>query len=252
MAEMITKGKNTLTGKSVLLFSGGMDSLMMGLLIRPDVWLYLPHGEQYEERETQCIAQLVHHPLLKGINFQSCVSLNLHRFERDDAIIPGRNLYFLLLAANWGERLYFASVYGDRSLDKSPEFFSKTEEILNLLYQDQHWCEGRTFQILAPYKNHTKTELVGEYLREGYPVELLLESYSCYEGRKQPCGWCKPCFRKWVALKNNDVTFPTNYFERPPWEAPWLEEILPSVRLRTYRGREDEEILMALEKKGIE
>ena len=41
MANMITSGKQKVTGKSVLLFSGGMDSLMFDYLLKPDVLLYL-------------------------------------------------------------------------------------------------------------------------------------------------------------------------------------------------------------------
>ena len=40
MANMITSGKQQATGKSVLLFSGGMDSLMFDYLMNPDVLLY--------------------------------------------------------------------------------------------------------------------------------------------------------------------------------------------------------------------
>ena len=34
MAEMITKGKEQVRGKSVLLYSGGMDSLMIDYLLK--------------------------------------------------------------------------------------------------------------------------------------------------------------------------------------------------------------------------
>ena len=39
MAEMITKGKEQVREKSVLLYSGGMDSLMIDYLLKPDVLL---------------------------------------------------------------------------------------------------------------------------------------------------------------------------------------------------------------------
>ena len=41
MVNMITSGKQKVTGKTVLLFSGGMDSLMFDYLMNPDVLLYI-------------------------------------------------------------------------------------------------------------------------------------------------------------------------------------------------------------------
>ena len=119
--------------------------------------------------------------------------------------------------------------------------------MFNYLFQEQHWCESRTFKISAPYKNLTKTELIKLFLEKGGDSQMLLDSYSCYNGT-DPCGWCKPCFRKWVALKNNNINT-NNYFNNKPYNAPWLNEVLKEIESPNgYRGREDKEILNALNK----
>lgn len=242
MANMTTNKKKIPTGKSVLLFSGGMDSLMMNFLLMPDILLFCPHGNKYQERELAAIEKLK--PFLHGeLVFDK--SLTLGQLERDDAIIPARNLYFILVAANYGETIFFGSVYGDRSLDKSVKFFDKSSNILSLLYSDQHWCEEHFFQVSAPFKKYTKTELLELYLFQKGPVEALFQSYSCYEGEEKPCGICKPCFRKWVALVNNNIKIPDNYFQNDPRTAPWLSEIAPLLD-GGYRGKEDFEIIKAL------
>ena len=56
---MDTKTKYQPTGKKVLLFSGGMDSLMMDYFINPDILLYIPSKSSYEEIETKKLNDLV-------------------------------------------------------------------------------------------------------------------------------------------------------------------------------------------------
>jgi len=247
MTNMITKGKDKPKKKSVLLFSGGMDSLIMNYLLKPDVLLVIPHGNKYEKKEMECISTLIKKKIIdkKKVVFDD--SLQLGQYERDDAIIPNRNLYFVTLATHYGETIYLGSVYGDRSLDKSKVFFKKCEDMFNYLFQDQHWCKGRTFSISAPFKNLTKTELVKLYLSKKGSEDALLESYSCYDGKNKPCGVCKPCCRKNVALTNNNIKT-NNYFVSEFYEAEWFKKLLPLIKKNKYRGREDSEILKAVKK----
>jgi len=77
-----------------------------------------------------------------------------------------------------------------------------------------------------------------------------LESYSCYEGKEQVCGWCKPCFRKWVSLYNNGIKIPENYYKHNPWDAPWLPELKTLILEGRYRGTEDIDWCAALRDKG--
>jgi len=242
---MITKAKDKPKGKSVLLFSGGMDSLIMNYLLKPDVLLVIPHGNKYEKQEMECIKRLINKKIIDKKKVVFDKSLQLGQFERDDAIIPNRNLYFITLATHYGETIYLGSVYGDRSLDKSKVFFKKCENMFNFLYMEQHWCKGRTFSISAPFKNLTKTELIDEYIYNGGSRDALLESYSCYAGNNKPCGVCKPCFRKWVSLKNNNINT-DKYFKQDPWKASWLKVLLPLIKKNKYRGREDNDIKKAL------
>lgn len=248
MTEIETKKKDVPTGKSVLLFSGGMDSLIMNYLLKPDILLFISHGNKYQDVEMRQLKKLADKKIIDKKKLRIFPIGNwLGSFERDDAIIPNRNLYFITIATHFGEKIYLGSVFGDRSKDKSRPFFRKCENMFDYLFQEQHWCKGRTFSISASFKDFTKTQLVKKYLKEGGDGEHLKISYSCYEGKKKPCGWCKPCFRKWVALINNKI--PTvNYFEKNPWEAPWLPELLPQIVKGEYRGREDTEILRALAK----
>ena len=258
MVNMITKGKEKPTGNMVLLFSGGMDSVIFDHLLKPDVLLYLPTGSKYEYIETKKLDDLA----MKGyIDSKKLVVLpdvlNLSLFERDDAIVPNRNAFLLLFASLYGEILILGSVQGDRSYDKDEIFYDKMMALLNHMWQEQHWTEEKTFKVMSPYKNTTKTQLIKDYLADGGKPEILLESWSCYDPQvkyllhpEQLCGWCKPCFRKWVSLHNNGIVIPENYYKNDPWDAPWLPELKPIILEGRYRGMEDIDWCTALRDKG--
>ena len=240
MAEMITKCKEQVREKSVLLYSGGMDSLIIDHLLKPDVLLNISMNSAYDARERESFPD-------KEIVFLDNV-IDLGRYERDDAIIPNRNAHLVLLASHYGETIWLGSVHGDRSFDKDEAFYGHMETLLNHMWQEQHWTEERNFTISSPFKDRTKTDLVDEYLLKGGTAEELLQSYSCYEGREKHCGHCKACFRKWVALENNGITTGIEYWEKVPWEAPWLDEVLIQIFNGGYRGKEDRDIIYALDK----
>ncbi len=251
MVNMITKEKEKPTGKTVLLFSGGMDSMIFDHLLKPDVLLYLPTGSKYEYIETKKLDDMA---LAGYIDTKKLVVLpdvlNLSLFERDDAIVPNRNAFLLLFASLYGETLILGSVQGDRSYDKDELFYKKMESLLNHMWKEQHWTEEKQFKVMSPYKHTTKTQLVKDYLADGGESEILLESYSCYGGREQVCGWCKPCFRKWVSLHNNGITIPEKYYKHNPWDAPWLPELKTLILEGRYRGTEDIDWCAALRDKG--
>ena len=103
---MDTKNKHQRTGAKVLLFSGGMDSLMIEHFIKPDILLYIPSKSSYEEVETKKLHELTDNGFVdktKLVVFED--TLNLKRFERDDYIVPNRNAFYLLLASMLGETL---------------------------------------------------------------------------------------------------------------------------------------------------
>ena len=247
MTEMITKGKEQVRDKIVLLYSGGMDSLMIDYLMKPDVLLNVNMQSSYDARERETFEfNKLNVDMNRMIYLHD--ELNLKDYERDDAIVPNRNAHLVLLASHYGETIWLGSVSGDRSFDKDELFYRHMETLLNHMWQEQHWTEERRFTVSSPFKDITKTRLVQEYLYSGGKSESLFESYSCYEGEELHCGHCKACFRKWVALENNGLITGVEYWQKVPWEAPWLDEVLLQIFNGGYRGLEDTDIIDALEK----
>lgn len=183
--------------KKVLLYSGGMDSWLISQLWNPDILLYVNLHTQYSENEIERLPKEV-----------IVEDLNLSKWERDDKIIPLRNLYLVALATNYGDEICLGATAGDRVLDKSYEFADMTSKLLSFLYSKQHWTKEREIKISLPYKSKSKHEILNMYLEKdtslSYDVKLIkawTQSFSCYvPHNNEPCFSCKPCFRKAVAF----------------------------------------------------
>jgi 7-cyano-7-deazaguanine synthase in queuosine biosynthesis len=240
MIRVITENRHQSTGKSVLLFSGGLDSICIDKLLNPDLLLYIPSGAVYEDIETKKIQQMCDKNYIdKSKLIILSDTLNLATQEREDAIVPNRNAYFILLASVYGEKIILGVVEGDQTLlDKDKIFLKHMRGLLNHMWQESYWTEKREFSILSPFSNATKTELVRQYLDAGGDSKILLESYSCHNGQEIPCGVCKPCFRKHVALANNEIVV-DGYFENHFWETDWFKVAWPKIQTCQYKGRSD-------------
>lgn len=223
--------------KKVLLYSGGMDSWLIDKIWKPDIKVYVNMHTRYSDEEIKKIKER-NEPVL-------IVDFPLGQWERDDAIIPLRNLYLVMVMCNiTGSEdvdICLGATAGDRVLDKSPEFVDKANDLLNYLYQPQHWIpQGKKVRINIDFKSKTKTQLIKEFVEAGGNIdEAFKRSFSCYnpQGDKE-CWQCKPCFRKYVSFKLNGYKFDA---ETEKTVIEYLErEIIPQIKAGTY-GRADEE-----------
>ena len=224
--------------KKVLLYSGGMDSWLMSKLWNPDIKLYVNMHTRYSENEMKKIKESE-----SDVTF---VDFPLGQWERDDAIVPLRNLYLCMVACNVtgseDVEILIGATAGDRVLDKSYEFVDKANDLLNYLYTPQHWIpEGKNVKICISYKSWTKTDLLKNYKEQGGDIEeAFTHSFSCYDPVDgHECWQCKPCFRKFVSFASVGYEFPDDvartcckYIER---------EILPDIEAGTYGRGESEE-----------
>ena len=219
--------------KKVLLYSGGMDSWLIDKIWKPDIKLYIDMNTRYSKEEIK--------KLPKDVIIEK---LDLGKFEREDSIIPLRNLFLVMLASNYGNEVCLGATAGDRVLDKSLEFGKKTSNLLTYLYQKQHWTEERKIKINLDYKSFTKTQLIKKYIEQGGNIEeAVKESFSCYYPiDSKECWNCKPCFRKYVSFKLNGYDFGKEidlkiktYLEK---------EIIPYIKNGTYGRAEEEKEIM--------
>lgn len=195
----------------VLLFSGGLDSFIIKKVyyIKNTSCLFVRLNTNENKQEEMFID--TYFPGVKKIDFP------LSQFELPNKIIPYRNHILALLAANYGNKIYFGFTNGDTTKDKDYVFKSQMEGILNYFSIDENKVTiPGPFEISMPFKEYTKTEMVGRYLAMGHPeIELLTHSHSCYEGTEKPCGICRSCLRKFVALKLNGYNCEEYFTENP-------------------------------------
>lgn len=259
--DTITKA----TGKSVLLYSGGMDSYIISKLETFDTLLYVNSKSKYATIEIEFLKK-------QGLNVIIDERLDLSDLEMDSAMVPLRNLYFVMIASYYGDRIVLGATAGDRSTDKDFIFAEKTSDLLSHIYQKSWWCEGRKIFVDLRYKAYTKKDLLDEYVAKGFSLdELANNSFSCYHPvepvllmgtpglpfplrfRQQalPCGVCKPCIRKWLTLLEYDIDISDQFAGDPRTvvNEEFIQKLRDNLGTILSRGKEDEETILVYEQK---
>ena len=221
----------------ILLYSGGMDSWLINKIWKPDILLYINLKGRYNKQEMK------HLP-------ENCkiIDFDLSMFEREDKIIPLRNLYLVMLATNYladeGGEICLGATAGDRVLDKSIPFAEKTSDLLTYLYSSQLWNPiAKEVKVNLDFKDKTKVDLIKMYQAMGGSVnEVWEQSFSCYEPDEEGniCYSCKPCFRKASACWECGYTD----FSKEAKEKLFKyidSEIMPDILAGTYGRGEKEE-----------
>lgn len=254
-------------GKKVLLFSGGMDCYIINQLEKPDVLLYIDNHSNYSENEKEYLKKMKSAGFYQNLVFVEDF-INMSSLERTDYIIPSRNAYFILLAAEYGDEIILGATSGDRSTDKDYTFAGMMTGLLNHIYEKSHWVgeESRNLRVNFKYKDYTKQMLIraliekrmeelnlSEHEAKKYVAEeLSLNTKSCYDFVDgKPCGVCKPCTRKWLAIVGACGIDTGDYFSKEPLEY-FTPEVIDQWIAResgpNNRGPESREIIDILTK----
>lgn len=218
------KKKAVRDSDSVILFSGGMDSLIAWeYLGRPDR-LYVRLGHRYEAEEYEVVKRFIAKNQGK-INVLDLRSVG-GSFEEDDATIPLRNMYLVMLAANMGySNIYLVAQKEEQSIpDRSKRFFEDASRTLTFLM-------GREITVSTPFLDKDKVEMVRWYIDNLKNMESLEDTWACYSPvragllKREPCGNCPACFRRFNALILN------GYHES------WFHRLKDSEVVREYYVR---------------
>lgn len=175
----------------VLLYSGGTDSWLIDKLWKPDIKIYIDVGGEYSKEEIERLPKDV-----KVVEFKYLGTLE----EPESAYIPLRNLYFIMIASNYGDEICLGAVKGDQgSKDKTVEFIDMSENIINYCL-DTNYGINKKVHIIKEFIELSKYELVQMYIDNGGTIEeFIRDTFSCHHPVKdKECFKCKPCYRKFL------------------------------------------------------
>lgn len=185
----------------VTLVSGGFDSTLMSLMARDEGLeihpLFINYGQRAAGREwASCQLQHKSHGLTAPYRIdvpgfgQSVPSglTNLSMRVNEDAFLPCRNLFFIVLGAAYACRVSAEAVaIGLLSPeyhlfpDQTHEFIERAEACIRLAL-------GTQMRILVPLAKFSKADVLQEADRRG-----IEGTYSCHAGGPTPCGKCIAC-----------------------------------------------------------
>ena len=215
--------------KTVVLFSGGLDStvLLYELVAADDnvLALSINYGQRHKKElehakritselnvqwEVADLSGITH--LIGGSSLTSeDVDVPHGHYAAESmkqTVVPNRNMIMLSVAAGWAisqqaDRVAYAAHGGDHAIypDCRPEFTDALHHTLQL-------ADWHQVSLYSPFVTLTKTELVtrGELLN----VDFAL-TWSCYEGGEIHCGKCGTCVERKEAFHEGGVKDPTVY-----------------------------------------
>lgn len=183
---------------SVILFSGGIDSFVGYHYLNKPQPIYFNMNTKYSKKE---INNLKNFDIKTPIIDNSLVFLGDGE-QNGSAYVPFRNLYLAMTAVSrYSDTVYICGLKDDVVSDKNEEVFKEWSQHLSKL-------EGREINIISPFWNHTKEDIVKWY-SENYDKNDLLNTISCYSDTDEcHCGKCKACFRKACVLYTVGIELP--------------------------------------------
>lgn len=192
--------------KTLVLLSGGIDSTTALALElearRTPLAVGFHYGARHNSRELLAAKAVAKH---YGVDFFSVTLPKLRGSSLTDGaapligaptVVPGRNLILAAFAAHYAQ------------LEKCEWVVLGCHEGDCQQYPD---CRGQVWaafnetlvtsesgvRVHLPFRHRTKADIISTAKRLGVPVEL---TYSCYAGRKEPCGACGACIEREKAL----------------------------------------------------
>ena len=230
--------------KSVVLFSGGLDSstcLVMALHEGYEVFpltidygqrhsieieksrLFLKHYETASSTKGKLGAPFVFKIDLRQIGGSALTDEVVGVGDHSDGkstipttYVPARNTIFLSIALAYAERVGADHIFiGVNAVDYSgypdcrPEYILAYQEMASLA--TKRGVEGNPATIHAPLIHLKKSEIITKGLELGVPYGL---TWSCYRGEEPACGSCDSCVLRQRGFEEVGVEDPVAYRER--------------------------------------
>lgn len=201
----------------VMLFSGGLDSVIQSRFIEPDILLYVKMHTKPMKKELAALEKL---PKWYKDRLVITKSINLSQFENSVFTIPYRNLILILIALQYGNEVYVGFNADESMDDKNPMFIKQANEFLTRRFKRKIHLpdayQGGKIKVIAPFEHVSKSDMVKRFLHK-FPdqVKFIQKLYTCYRpDAVKGCGFCDPCIKKAIALKENGI-YADRFFDSP-------------------------------------
>ena len=209
--------------KSVILLSGGLDSLVaLGYKKKElgiELALTFDYGQKSVEEEINasrkiCKFYQIKHRLikldwLKEITRTALVSAkeipnnNFATKESAERVwVPNRNALFLNIAASFADSFGYDYIIYGANKDEGKTFPDNTEEFRAEISRVFETSTLKRPKVVAPLINYSKDDIVKSAIETAIPLELVR---SCYNKGIMHCGECESCYHLKKALLANNA-----------------------------------------------
>lgn len=227
-------GQTTEFMKSVIVYSGGLDSTVLLYHLRDaghDLHaLSIDYGQKHRcelvYARAICRRLGVPHPtadlsaiqpLLAGSSLTSpeieVAEGHYTEASMRSTVVPNRNMIFLAVATGHAlsiqaGQIAYAAHSGDHAIypDCRDAFADAMASAIRL-------ADWNQVELIRPFVSWTKADIV----RRGAELDVpFAQTWSCYNGREQHCGRCGTCIERREAFDLADVEDPTPYAPDAP------------------------------------
>lgn len=216
--------------KSIILLSGGLDSLVsLGLSIEKyniELALTFDYGQKSAKGEIEASKKIcefynINHKVikldfLKEITHTALVSDEevpvfgrvKNESESAKAVwVPNRNGLFLNIAGSFADAEGYDYVIIGANYEEGQTFPDNTADFIAKINEEFRFSTLKHPQVLAPLINLKKSDIVKAAIDNSIPLELVM---SCYKSNERHCGQCESCSRLKAALIQNNDTYYLN------------------------------------------
>lgn len=214
--------------KSIILLSGGLDSLVSLALSKEkynvELALTFDYGQKSVEREIASSEKICKHfgishnviklDWLKEITQTALVSENEVPFTTEEDLasdefvnnsavsvwVPNRNGAFLNIAASFADSFGYDYIIFGANKEEGTTFPDNTQEFIDRLNKTFEYSTLKQPKAFAPLINLDKNDIVKSAIEHKVPLEL---TRSCYSTKEKHCGVCESCVRLKRALEEN-------------------------------------------------
>lgn len=215
--------------KSVILMSGGLDSLVSLGLAKEEYGIELAltfnYGQKSVNQEIDaskkiCEFYSIKHKIIEldwlksivntalvgdesvpYVDFKDLDSGSFTKKSAEAVWVPNRNGLFLNIAACFADSFDYDCIIFGANSEEAQTFSDNTQDFIDRINAEFEYSTQKHPKVYAPLINFSKDDIVKIAMEKAIPLEL---TRSCYSTEDKHCGTCESCVRLKRALLSNN------------------------------------------------